>query len=308
MGMKEVAIVGAGMCGLTLSSMLSAVLRSAVVLEKSKGVGGRLATRRDGDATYDHGAAFYVDSDSETLQWHPRWQENEKAIAWYEEGQRKYFCGVKGMTVLAKDLAEGQNILLNEKVTHFRKSENGFQIFCESGKVVTAQKIVLTCPLPQSLQILSASKISFPDSLKNISYAPAIVGLFELEADPNLYNFNLLRPGSAIFTIANNQAKGISKNLALTIVMNDFWSEQHFNLEDAAVLEKVKIELKNHFKGACKINKSQIKKWRYSQPKMIYPELFIALEEEMIFLAGDAFGGGSIAGAVRSAKAVFPGI
>ncbi len=77
---------------------------------------------------------------------------------------------------------------------------------------------------------------------------------------------------------ADMLAKGISKNLALTVVMNDFWSEQHFNLKDAAILEKVEIELKNQVRGPFKINKAQIKKWRYSRPKTIFPELFISLE------------------------------
>ncbi len=44
------------------------------------------------------------------------------------------------------------------------------------------------------------------------------------------------------------------------------------------------------------------------QSKAIYPEAFVKLEAGLIYLAGDAFGGGSIAGAVRSAKAVFAAI
>lgn len=303
--MEKVVIVGAGICGLTLASLLSAVSKPALLIEKSKSVGGRLATRRDGDATFDHGATFYVDSDHESLVWHQRWQENKKSIHWFSEDQRKYFCGAKGMTSLAKDLAEGKSIQLSEKVISFQKSENGIEISCESGRLIAAQKIVLTCPLPQALQILSASQISFPEPLKSISYSPAIVGLFELEANEDLYNFNLLRPGSAIFTIANNQAKGISKNLALTVVMNDRWSENNFDLEDALVLQMIEQELTQFLKGAGQIQRAQIKKWRYSQPKSVYPELFVSLEQGQVFLAGDAFGGGSIAGAVRSAKAVF---
>ncbi len=304
--MEKVVIVGAGMCGLTLAALLSAASQSPLLIEKSKSVGGRLATRRDGDATFDHGAAFYADSDHESFEWHQRWLTNKKAVPWFEESQRKYFCGTLGMTALAKDLAEGKSIQLNEKVISFQKSENGIKISCESGRLIATQKIVLTCPLPQALQILNASQISVPEPLKSISYSPAIVGLFELEANEDLYNFNLLRPGSAIFTIANNQAKGISKNLALTVVMNDLWSEVSFDLEDALVLQMVAKELTQVLKGAGKIQKAQIKKWRYSQPKSVYPELFSSLEQGQVFLAGDAFGGGSIAGAVRSAKAVFP--
>ncbi len=89
--MEKLVIVGAGMCGLTLASLRSAASKPALLFEKSKGVGGRLATRRDGDASFDHGAAFYVDSDQESLVWHQRWLGNKKSVPWFEDDQRKYF-------------------------------------------------------------------------------------------------------------------------------------------------------------------------------------------------------------------------
>ena len=50
-------MVGAGMAGLTAAHRLSGVTE-VVILDKGRGVGGRLATRRIGDATIDHGAQF----------------------------------------------------------------------------------------------------------------------------------------------------------------------------------------------------------------------------------------------------------
>ena len=54
-----------------------------------------------------------------------------------------------------------------------------------------------------------------------------------------------------------------------------------------------------------KIKKRTLKKWRYSHAIENHSEDFLALSaNENIILAGDAFGGGSLAGTIRSALAV----
>jgi predicted NAD/FAD-dependent oxidoreductase len=58
----EWVIVGAGAAGLVLGRALHEMVATRggvfIILEKSRGVGGRMATRRDGQVIYDHGAQF----------------------------------------------------------------------------------------------------------------------------------------------------------------------------------------------------------------------------------------------------------
>ncbi len=305
MNNSQVVIIGAGLCGLTLAAKLSEVSVEALVIEKSKAIGGRVATRRDGEAVYDHGAIFYSDSDTDHNIWHRRWSESNKAKIWFSENQHRYVCGAGGMTSLAKDLARDLNLQFNEKAVQIGHSKNSIHLFTDSGNVFKAQKVVFTCPLPQSLEILNSSFISYPESLNSITYSPALVGLFELEGPEDLFDFNLLRPNSNLFTIANNKAKGISKKLALSVVMSESWSCNHFKLEDADILRFIENELRQHFKADLAVHKSQLKKWRYSQPTSVYHEKYLSLCDGQVLLAGDAFGGASIAGAIRSAHAVF---
>ncbi|NCY02474.1 MAG: FAD-dependent oxidoreductase, partial [Planctomycetia bacterium] len=56
----DVAIVGAGIAGLAAASVLADRGRRVVVVEKSRGIGGRMATRRLGAAICDHGAQFFT--------------------------------------------------------------------------------------------------------------------------------------------------------------------------------------------------------------------------------------------------------
>lgn len=54
----DVLIIGAGVSGLLLGSHLG---DRAIILEKSRGVGGRIANRRLEDQGFDHGAPYLVD-------------------------------------------------------------------------------------------------------------------------------------------------------------------------------------------------------------------------------------------------------
>ena len=111
---SSVAIIGAGICGLTIANLLSGY--SIYVVEKAKSVGGRMATRRDGNFTYDHGAQFYRNSKGEDFLWHDRWSKKSLSQSWFENDQGIYFCARAGMTSLAKDLAAGQNIFFEQKL------------------------------------------------------------------------------------------------------------------------------------------------------------------------------------------------
>ena len=55
----DVAVVGAGMAGLSAARALVDAGRSVVVFDKGRGIGGRMATRRLGAAVFDHGAQYF---------------------------------------------------------------------------------------------------------------------------------------------------------------------------------------------------------------------------------------------------------
>lgn len=57
--MKKIAIIGAGLTGITIAQKLSQRF-SVTVFEKSRGVGGRMATRFDDGFEFDHGAQYFT--------------------------------------------------------------------------------------------------------------------------------------------------------------------------------------------------------------------------------------------------------
>ena len=58
----SVAIIGSGIAGTTLARLLTDDIPSAevTIFEKSRGVGGRMATRYSEEYEFDHGAQFFT--------------------------------------------------------------------------------------------------------------------------------------------------------------------------------------------------------------------------------------------------------
>ena len=56
--MRRVAVIGAGLSGLAARELSES--SEVTVFEKSRGYGGRMATRYGGDFEFDHGAQFFT--------------------------------------------------------------------------------------------------------------------------------------------------------------------------------------------------------------------------------------------------------
>ncbi len=285
-------IVGAGLCGLTLARTTKK--NKILILEKSRGVGGRMATRRDELNTYDHGAQFYRHSDHDPFYWHQRWLEADAAAFWFKEADSSYYRGKPGMTALAKNLSQDLDIRFEQKVLMIKTIEDHVHLHCESGVEYQAEQVVLTCPLPQSLEILRNSKISYPAELDHIRYQKALVGLFEV-SNPIL-DQPYKKFGQNIYSISYHPS-------TMVVVMTDQFSEAHYDSSDDQVLQKMVESFEKECSIQLQVVKFQIKRWRYSQPASMYNKKCLVLSE-CIGLAGDAFGGPSLKGAVRSALAV----
>ncbi len=300
-------IVGAGISGLVLARRLESAGLTVLILEKSKGVGGRIATRRDGSATYDHGAQFYKVSNQVVWEIDDIWSREKLAKIWFQDENSIFKCADGGMTRLAKHLAQNLNIVFGQKVISISKTN---ELHCESDRTFKSKHIFVSSPLPQTLDILRASQIEYPRELDSIDYASALVGLFEVDSTSEalekikyLQNIN-----SDVFSISNQLSKKVSLSLAYTVVMQPGWSRKYFEDSDVANLQKIADAFSSHLKtidSAFTIKKQQLKKWRFSHPTSHYANPYAVVGPlKNIFLLGDAFGGPSLRGAVSSAEAI----
>ena len=303
----RVVVVGAGIAGLMAAQSLSNNGHDVVVVDKGRSPGGRLATRRIDDATLDHGAQFFTVRDSVFESHVEKWIESGVVTEWCRgfnstaqnnDGFSRY-RGVHGMTDIAKHLAQGLEVRCNTLAFSIaRGATSKWQVNIDDGSALNADAIIVTCPLPQTYALLVTADIELPESMLRTEYDRTICLLAVLDT-PSVVTKpgGLQNPDETFSFIADNAIKGISSATALTLHANPQFSLEHWDTSTDDVQRDL-LERAKPWIGDATVITSQIKKWRFATPLTIWPERYWA--NEMIVLAGDAFGGPKIEGAALS--------
>ena len=82
MTLQDVAVVGAGLAGLVCARRLQQAGYAVTVLEKSRGLGGRMATRRIDGSPLDHGARYVQPQSSQFQALTQHWLDQQLLTPW----------------------------------------------------------------------------------------------------------------------------------------------------------------------------------------------------------------------------------
>lgn len=167
---QRVAVIGAGVSGLLCARTLADHNVSVTVFEKSRGVGGRCATRREGVWHFDHGAQYFTRRDTRLERLYASWQQQGLIAPWqaqlasYEggvwtsvrnEGER--WVAVPGMNALGKHLAVGLDVALNTTVANVSREGTRWRLVADSGADLGVFDVVLMAtPAPQATALLDS--------------------------------------------------------------------------------------------------------------------------------------------------------
>lgn len=302
-------VVGAGISGLLVARELAARGQEVVVLEKSRGVGGRLATKRVGAAVFDQGAQYFTVRDGVFAAWVEAWRARGVAGAWPDAPEGR-FIGRPGMTGIAKALADGLDVRREQKVTAVSREAGGrWRVGIEGGEPLFARHLVLSAPLPQSLALLAAGSVELPDDvargLAAIDYHPCLALLVELSEPGRVPAEGVALAEGPLRWIADNVRKGVSPGLgaAVTLHAAPAFSREHYALDAADVADRL-LPAAEPWLGGARVLSTTLHRWRFSEPMATWPETCLWWPERGLGLCGDAFGGPRVEGAATSGLAL----
>ena len=305
----EILIVGAGMAGLTAASELQQSGQDVLVIDKGRGVGGRLASRRIGLATFDHGAQFMTARDPRFAAAIEEWLKTGVIEEWYRtsaEGSAGHprWRGNPTMTAVAKYLARNLNLLLEKRIVSLRRDPAGWVAALDSGEAVFARAVVLTPPIPQSMALLDFRELSLPPatraSLEGAEYECCLAVMAVLAGPARIPPPGGLAPSDGpIAWIADNQMKSVSAIPAVTIHATPAFSLEHWDRdrqESGRELLRAAATWLN-----SDVTEFQVHGWRYSKPIRVEQNACLILNESpRLLLAGDAFVAPRVEGAALS--------
>lgn len=298
-------IVGAGMAGLTAAALLRDAGWQIIVLDKGRGVGGRMATRRIGEHQLDHGAQFFTVRDERFRCAVERWEQAGWVQPWFTHQGHTRYRATGGMSGLAKQLAAGLDVRVSAKVERLSCADGSWAVMTDVAGVFAAKALLLTPPAEQTLALLPAG--AFPSwwtgLVEAIEFDPCFALLLTGTGESLVPEPGFARcEAGPVAWVADNVQKGISpraEGFALTLHASAEFSRLHFDRPKEEVAEMLLPTARQFFRG--EIREQQVHRWKYSQPVATTGEKFLySATPAPLAIAGDAFGGPRVEGAFLS--------
>ncbi len=294
----RVAVIGAGLGGLAAAGALSSQGIEVRIFEKSRGVGGRLATRRlPGDAHVNHGApAVDAPSGSPVAAALDRVTTASLRV----DGppatvapMRDARAPTSGVTAFAKALVADHDLVTSVRIARLRRVSTGYELGDEQGNGHgTYDAVVVNAPAPQAADLLDTLADERPrtDELRAVRYAPAIILIGHGQSEtPTIWQSDGDVRCVARFAASGSTA-GIAAHLSLTLSAS---------LLDTASDEELLGSAAGGAFGPLPVDQvqwTQVKRWRFAH--VLAPATAGSLDGTgtALWLCGDTISGPGMAG------------
>lgn len=295
-------VIGAGISGCSCARALSDAGHSVTVVEKGRGVGGRMATRRMDGARIDHGAQFFTTRDPRLLDINQKWLSEKRVVPWYDRvpgcddiPSDMRYRGTTGMTGPAKSLTQICSLALNFFVERIERQKK-WTIEERGGerRVLEADQLVITMPSVQMLDLFSRSGVDLGtvtmNRLQEIRHTKCLAILGILDRSSSLVHPGAVtKPAQNLDWLSDNQVKGISDLPAITLHATPHFSEKNWDVEDRLwapdLLDSVEGILE------AKVSKWVSHRWGFAKPVQTFGSTHFHEPDLGLTLAGDGFGG-----------------
>jgi len=315
----KVAVIGAGLSGLVIAREL-ARHHDVTVFEKSRGVGGRMATRYAGEYRFDHGAQFFTARSRSFRQFLEPFIDAGVVANWrgtfaeYEgvslvtqrpwNDSPPHYVAVPGMNALGQTLARDLNVRLLTAVSGVERLDDKWTLFdAEQAELGSFDWLIVTVPAAQA-----ATLVGEQSALGRIASEKKMLGCYALmlgfEQPLSLpWQAALVRNNDISWISVNSSKPGRDAPFTLLVHSTNNWAEQHME-DDAGDVRNHLISVVSAVTGHdCSVaGHVDLHRWRYANTDRQQEPFCFMDANENIGACGDWFVRGRIEAAYRSAR------
>lgn len=306
-----IVIIGAGMAGLACAQALAAAGHNSLILDKGRGLGGRMATRRvtlaagagAGAVQFDHGAQYVTAKSPEFAGFLASLPG--AAAAWEDGAAHAHYVGLPGMSGLPGAMAAGLDVRRGIEVTGLRREAHGWRVTA-GALSFTATRVVLTVPAPQALPLIGAQH-PIAASLAAIAMAPCLALMAAFPAgDPRPF-VSRASPAHPLAWIAQDSTKPGRRTEVTTWVAQagPAWSARHLEADPASLATRMLPLLCDEIganPGAAVYAAAH--RWRYARVTAPLGQPFLRSDDASLYLGGDWCLGPRVEAAWQSGRAI----
>lgn len=317
----HVAIVGAGMSGLMAARALFDHGLKVTVFEKSRGVGGRMATRRgDNQSGFDHGAQYFTVRDDRFRRFVDAWRDQGLVASWpdtkcgpdqkivvirngsIESGSESVarFVGVPAMNSICKHLAQGLEIHKQTRIGKIEKDGKGIRLLGEPGNSLGKfDRVIVSAPAAQASELL-VDFAMLRQQISTIRMNPCWAAMCSFDsAVTNEWVGAFLHDSFLSWSARNSTKPGRSKATEdLVIHAQPEWTEENWQRDPASICRAM-LEEFWRVTGLERQVPVQIQahRWKYAIPVESSPAGGFFDPDAGIAACGDWAGGSRVEGA-----------
>lgn len=288
----RIAVIGAGIAGAACAGALQGCGVDVTMFDKSRGVGGRMSTRRvawtdpKGKAQtteFDHGAQHF------TAQ-RPRFRallkraEQAGCVAPWEAKLHSATPGVIGlhshvavpnMPALARHLLEGVPLRLERAVQRLQRGEDGWQVALTGGDVAGPyHHVILAMPPAQAAVLLAGHHDGWADALSGVEMLPCWTLM--AVSDELDWPWDAAEPprGPLAWVARNDRKPGrsVTPGYASWVAQaTPAWSRDHADVEPLVVTTRLQTALakllpRPQSGTPLAWHHASVQRWRYAVP------------------------------------------
>ena len=313
--MAKIAIIGAGLAGLSCARRLSQAGHRPIditVLDKSRGIGGRMATRYAGDFEFDHGAQYFtagserfrafVDEQA-TVQNILPWPRKIEDIGGASARNVERFVSAPRMNSLCKALAGPLETVLKTRISAVEKQADGWHLMDDGGEGRGVfDYVVSAMPAPQMVALLPDAFVKDGDALSAVRMAGCFSLMLGFEAAAEMPWEAARIAGSPVGWIAVNSNKPRrATGFSVLIQSSNDWAEAH--LEDAPeTVEATLLDTASALAGVdlAQADHKALHRWRYAATPQPLGRPFLLDGEAGLAACGDWCLGSKVEAAFES--------
>lgn len=319
----EHLVIGAGVAGLTLARRLSAAGRRVVVIDKGRGPGGRLSTRREtvsaAELRFDHGAQYLTARDdrfraevagwvsaSVVAEWTCRFARISSRVVTPEPPPVPRYVATPGMSALCRHLATGLDVRYSHRAQRLERTPAGVRVHtvAEDGtheaSALDARRVTVAVPDVQANQLLTGLLPLAP------THTAPCWALLLAFPEPLATSFDAARvEGSAIRWLARESSKPRRPTAEAWVAhASPEWSTEHLELTPDEVAPRLLGAFRDLTGAVAAPALCKAHRWRYALTTTHAGVPFAATADLALSACGDYLLGGKIEAAYLSGTAL----
>lgn len=313
--MFDTLVIGAGWSGLTAASRLAEAGQKVLVVEKSRGPGGRSATRRDGKDRYDHGAQYFTARSAAFGRQLQQWRDDEWIAKWtprlavlggqgghHDPESVQRFVALPGMNGVCRRLADALDCRYEARVESLA-FDSHWSATLADGEVVQARRLLITAPPAQAAALLGVGH-PLHERLLGVGFAPciALMAAFDSALETR-FDAAFVNHASPLGWIACNASKPGRSGACWVGHATPEWSLANLERDLDALAEPLAAALCELLEvDPARLRSRSVHRWRYALATDVHEEGVWTVPEQRLAIAGDWLAGSRVEGAWTSGR------